>query len=188
MIQASSCGRAEGSGVCGWSSKLGLTCDRRDQTATVVVGSIAMRYYRLWIYACNIVLLVSTIGFVIAVAHTFFFSNDPRRYLVPGVPRAHDPTALYAYLALTIQLGLVQLLGCVAAKCLSARLLKAYWFLLLVLLFGDVVIGVAWIFRFERICANFRPILRFKLQVCQINYLIFCLILCIQIRLDHYFH
>lgn len=126
---------------------------------------VAMRYYRLWIYACNIVLLGSAFGFAAAVSRTLLFSGDPRRYLVPGVPRAFDLTALYAYLALAIQLGLVQLLGCIAARRLSARLLNAYWILLLALLFGDVVIGVAWVFRFERMRAELRPTLRLRLQV-----------------------
>ena len=128
-------------------------------------GSIAMRYYRLWIYACNIVLLGSAAGFAAAVSRTLLFTGDPRRYLVPGVPRAYDPTALYAYLALAVQLGVVQLLGCIAARRLSAKLLNAYWVLLLALLFGDAVIGVAWVFRFERMRADLRPSLRLRLQV-----------------------
>lgn len=126
---------------------------------------VAMRYYRLWIYTCNLVLLGSALGFAAAVSRTLLFTSDPRRYVVPGVPRAFDPTALYAYLALATQLGLVQLLGCIAARRLSARLLNAYWVLLLALLFGDVVIGVAWVFRFERMIAELRPNLRHRLQV-----------------------
>ncbi|XP_076662479.1 uncharacterized protein LOC143365814 [Halictus rubicundus] len=125
---------------------------------------VAMRYYRLWIYTCNLVLLGSALGFAAAVSRTLLFTGDPRRYVVPGVPRAFDPTALYAYLALATQLGLVQLLGCIAARRLSARLLNAYWILLLALLFGDAVIGVAWVFRFERMLAELRPNLRQRLQ------------------------
>nr|XP_034185855.1 uncharacterized protein LOC117606925 [Osmia lignaria] len=126
---------------------------------------VAMRYYRLWIYTCNLVLLGSALGFAAAVSRTLLFTSDPRRYLVPGVPRAFDPTALYAYLALATQLGLVQLLGCIAARRLSARLLNAYWVLLLALLFGDAVIGVAWVFRFERMRAELKPTLRQRLQM-----------------------
>ncbi|XP_043283860.1 uncharacterized protein [Venturia canescens] len=126
---------------------------------------VAMRYYRLWIYACNIVLLGSAVGFAAAVSRTLVFTGDPRRYLVPGVPRALDPTALYGYLALATQLGLVQLLGCIAARRLSAKLLNAYWMLLLALLFGDAVIGVAWVFRFGRMRAELRPSLRLRLQL-----------------------
>lgn len=125
----------------------------------------AMQYYRLWIYTCNLVLLGSALGFAAAVSRTLLFTGDPRRYVVPGVPRAFDPTALYAYLALATQLGLVQLLGCIAARRLSARLLNAYWALLLALLFGDAIIGVAWVFRFERMHAEFRPTLRQRLQM-----------------------
>ncbi|XP_076247502.1 uncharacterized protein LOC143187286 [Calliopsis andreniformis] len=126
---------------------------------------VAMRYYRLWIYTCNLVLLGSALGFATAVSRTLLFTSDPRRYVVPGVPRAFDPTALYAYLALATQLGLVQLLGCIAARRLSARLLNAYWVLLLALLFGDAVIGVAWVFRFERMRVELRPTLRQRLQM-----------------------
>jgi hypothetical protein len=130
-----------------------------------IPSNIAMRYYRLWIYACNVVLLGSAVGFAAAISRTLLFSGDPRRYLVPGIPRAYDPTAVYAYLALTLQLGLVQLLGCIAARQLSVKLLNAYWLLLFALLFGDVVIGVAWIFRFERIRADLKTNLRLRLQV-----------------------
>ncbi|TGZ54593.1 CD63 antigen [Temnothorax longispinosus] len=124
-----------------------------------------MRYYRLWIYACNLVLFGSAIGFVAAVSQTLLFTGDPRRHVVPGVPRVYDPTALYGYLALTAQLGLVQLLGCIAARRLSARLLHIYWILLLILLFGDAVVGVAWIFRFEKMRADLRPTLKLRLQM-----------------------
>lgn len=128
-------------------------------------GSLAMRYYRLWIYACNIVLLGSAVGFVAVVFGSLIFSGDPRRFLVPGVPRVYEPTALYAYLTLAIQLGVVQLLGCIAARRLSERLLNAYWIMLLALLCGDVVIGVAWVFKFERMRAELRPVLRHRLEV-----------------------
>ncbi|EZA61190.1 CD63 antigen [Ooceraea biroi] len=124
-----------------------------------------MRYYRLWIYACNLVLLGSAVGFSAAVSQTLLFTSDPRRYVVPGVPHAFDLTALYGYLALAAQLGLVQMLGCIAARRLNARLLNIYWIVLLVLLFGDAVIGVAWIFRFEKMRAELRPTLRLRLQV-----------------------
>lgn len=167
LISVLSCAPENKSCSKNWSSKLSYICERKKQKATIIVRRLTMRYYRMWIYACNIVLLVSALGFVIAVTRTFFISNDPRRFLVPGVPKAHDPTALYIYLALTLQLGLVQLLGFIAAKHLSARLLNAYWLLLLALLFGDIFIGVTWVFRFEKICADFRSILRLRLQVCR---------------------
>lgn len=64
----------------------------------------------------------------------------------------YQPSFLYAYLALATQGGALQLLGCVAALKLSEKLLNAYWLLLLVLIFGDVVIGAFWAYRFERIC------------------------------------
>lgn len=58
----------------------------------------------------------------------------------------------------------LQVLGCFAALRLSEKLLNAYWLLLLVLLFGDVVLGAFWAFRFERVCLELRPALRIRLQ------------------------
>ncbi|CAH1961667.1 unnamed protein product [Acanthoscelides obtectus] len=122
-------------------------------------GGRAMRYYRLWIYTCNTCLLAGALAFAAAAARTVLF--DFRRQLVPQLA-LYQPSFLYAYLALVTQGGALQLLGCVAALRLSEKLLNAYWLLLLVLLFGDLVLGAFWAFRFERICQELRPALRLK--------------------------
>ncbi|CAG9771931.1 unnamed protein product [Ceutorhynchus assimilis] len=88
----------------------------------------AMRYYRLWIYACNTVLLAGALAFTGAAIKTLLF--DFRRSLVPSLT-LYQPSFLYAYLALATQGGALQLLGCLAALKLSERLLNAYWLLLL---------------------------------------------------------
>ncbi|KAL2744177.1 CD63 antigen [Vespula maculifrons] len=134
------------------------------QRRTAGGQDVAMRYYRIWIYACNGVLFFSAAAFAAVVSMSIIFTGDPRRHVIPGVPRAFDPTALYAYLALGTQLGLVQLLGCVAVRRLSAKLLNVYWVLLLVLLFGDIVIGIVWVVRSEGMNAQLRPMLRLRLQ------------------------
>ncbi|XP_049947745.1 uncharacterized protein LOC126456034 [Schistocerca serialis cubense] len=120
----------------------------------------AMRYYRLWIYTCNAVLLVSVLGFAIVAGRIVV--ADPRRYLVPGLS-LYQPSFLYAYLALATQSGLLQLVGCLGALRLNERLLNVYWLLLLVLLFGDAIVGVVWVFRFDKICADLRPTLKQRL-------------------------
>lgn len=119
-----------------------------------------MRYYRLWIYTCNTALLAGALAFCGAAARTVLL--DYRRSLVPSLT-LYQPSFLYAYLALVTQGGALQLLGCVAALRLSEKLLNAYWLLLLVLLFGDVVLGAFWAFRFERVCQELRPALRVRL-------------------------
>ncbi|XP_063922593.1 CD151 antigen-like isoform X1 [Zophobas morio] len=121
------------------------------------LGGRAMRYYRLWIYTCNTALLAGALAFCGAAARTVLF--DFRRSLVPSLT-LYQPSFLYAYLALATQGGALQLLGCVAALRLSEKLLNAYWMLLLVLLFGDVVLGAFWAFKFPRICQELRPELR----------------------------
>lgn len=100
----------------------------------------AMRYYRLWIYTCNTALLAGALAFAAAAARTLLF--DFRRALIPSLT-LYQPSFLYAYLALVTQGGALQLLGCVAAVKLSEKLLNAYWLLLLVLLFGDIVLGTS---------------------------------------------
>ncbi|XP_049822277.1 tetraspanin-1-like [Aethina tumida] len=121
----------------------------------------AMRYYRLWIYTCNTALLAGALAFAAAAARTLLF--DFRRALIPSLT-LYQPSFLYAYLALVTQGGALQLLGCVAAVKLSEKLLNAYWLLLLVLLFGDIVLGAFWAFRFERICQELKPALRVRFQ------------------------
>ncbi|PNF24192.1 hypothetical protein B7P43_G16279 [Cryptotermes secundus] len=96
----------------------------------------AMRYYRLWIYTCNAVLLVSVLGFAIVAGR-----------IVVADPRS----------------GLLQLVGCLGALRLNERLLNVYWLLLLVLLFGDAIVGIVWVFRFDKICADLRPTLKQRL-------------------------
>ncbi|XP_021942169.1 uncharacterized protein LOC110841192 [Zootermopsis nevadensis] len=120
----------------------------------------AMRYYRLWIYTCNAVLLVSVLGFAIVAGRIVV--ADPRRYLVPGLS-LYQPSFLYAYLALATQSGLLQLVGCLGALRLNERLLNIYWLLLLMLLFGDAIVGIVWVFRFDKICADLRPTLKQRL-------------------------
>ncbi|XP_066159196.1 CD63 antigen-like [Euwallacea fornicatus] len=122
-------------------------------------GGRAMRYYRLWIYTCNTALLAGALAFAGAAVKTLLF--DFRRSLIPSLT-LYQPSFLYAYLALATQGGALQVLGCVAALKLSEKLLNAYWLLLLVLIFGDVLIGAFWAYRFEKICQELRPALKVR--------------------------
>lgn len=90
----------------------------------------------------------------------FFFTS---RTLIPGLT-LHEPSLLYAYLALFTQSGLLQLLGCIGALKLNEKLLNMYWLLLLFLLFGDAFIGIVWIFRFDKIYTDLKPLLKQRLQ------------------------
>lgn len=119
----------------------------------------AMRYYRIWIYACNGALLLGALAFCAAAGRAL---ADYRRALVPGLSAA-QPGFLYGYAALPAQAGVLQLLGCLAALRLSERMLNAYWLALLALLVGDVAVGVYWAFRFDRVCRDLKPQLRVRL-------------------------
>ncbi|KAK9512832.1 hypothetical protein O3M35_001162 [Rhynocoris fuscipes] len=116
-----------------------------------------MRYYRLWIYTCNALLFISVLGFCIVAAKVFVF--DPRRLLVPYLSLT-QPSFLYAYAALIFQSGFLQLIGCLGAQRLNEKLLNIYWLLILVLLLGDVLLGVVWLFRFDKIATELRPWLK----------------------------
>lgn len=120
----------------------------------------AMRYYRLWIYTCNAVLFLSVLVFCCAATYIL---TDSRRQLVTSV-RLYHPSFLYAYVALLLQGGVIQVVGCVAALRLSERLLNAYWISLLVLLVGDILIGGIWMIRFDHLTSGLTPELHGRLR------------------------
>ncbi|PRD33619.1 UNVERIFIED_CONTAM: Uroplakin-1b [Trichonephila clavipes] len=117
------------------------------------------RYYRLWIYSCNLVLLVSVVAFVSLAA---WIVSDFRMSLFPSIDLRH-PSLLYAYLALSLQGGILQAIGCIGAIRMNERLLNVYWTLMLLLLFGDVVLGVVWLFRFHYLSGHLKEELRTRL-------------------------
>ncbi|XP_071516674.1 uncharacterized protein [Panulirus ornatus] len=128
--------------------------------AAVMFLRKAMRYYRLWIYTCNAVLLVSVfvfMGVALGVA------SHPYLSLV-NAPPAYHPTFLYGYVALLLQAGVLQALGCVGALRLSQRLLNIYWLLLLFLLLGDVVVGLVWLYRFSHLTEGLQTYARATLH------------------------
>ncbi|XP_064480987.1 CD151 antigen-like [Ornithodoros turicata] len=112
----------------------------------------AMRYYRLWIYTCNVALLAGALAFTVAASWTL---SDFRASLVPGL-RLADPSFAYAAAALLLQGGLLQAIGCLGALRMNSRLLNAYWGLLLALLLGDALAGFAWLFRYRNLVAGLR--------------------------------
>jgi hypothetical protein len=60
--------------------------------------------------------------------------------------------------------GFLQLIGCLGALRLSEKLLNAYWLLLLVLLIGDAILGIFWMFKFDRIMQELSPMLRLVVE------------------------
>lgn len=121
----------------------------------------AMRYYRIWIYTCNAVLFICVIGFIIVACKVIV--ADPRRTLIPDFTLTH-PSLLCAYFALIMQSGFLQLVGCLGARNLNERLLNVYWCLLLMLLIGDVLLGVFWVHHFEYIVTQMRPVLKHRFR------------------------
>lgn len=120
----------------------------------------AMRYYRLWIYSCNLVLLVSVMVFVALAAWAL---SDFHMALFPSV-RFHQPTFVYAYLALVLQGGILQAIGCVGALKMNEKMLNSYWSLMLALLVGDVIVGIVWIFRYQNLTSGLGAELKSRLQ------------------------
>lgn len=102
---------------------------------------------------------MSVVTFVSLAAWTV---SDFRMSLFRSVDLRH-PSLLYAYLALVLQGGILQAIGCLGALRMSERLLNAYWTLMLLLLAGDVVLGVVWLFRFHSIAGSLREQLRSRL-------------------------
>lgn len=63
--------------------------------------------------------------------------------------------------SVVVYTGFLQLVGCLGALRLSEKLLNAYWLLLLLLLIGDAVLGIFWVFKFDRIMHELQPMLRY---------------------------
>lgn len=114
-----------------------------------------MRYYRLWIYTCNAVLFVSVIVFLGVSAGVI---SHPYITLLP-TPSPFHPSLLYGYLALFLQAGVLQAIGCFGALRLCQKLLSTYWLLLLVLLLGDIIVGLVWLIRLSHLTEGIYPFL-----------------------------
>ena len=132
-------------------------------SAQVRLALQAMRYYRLWIYASNVVLMSSVVIFM-SVAGALL--SDPRRSLLSTTSvNLLQPSFVYAYTALVVQGGILPIVGCIGALRLSERFLNAYWLLLLILLGGDLLMGLVWLFRFQKLVAGLMPDLRQRLNL-----------------------
>nr|XP_018909222.1 PREDICTED: uncharacterized protein LOC109038578 isoform X1 [Bemisia tabaci] len=144
-----------------WSATAPVTT-RSAQLHSVLALSMnrAMRYYRLWIYTCNAVLLVSVVCFIIIGSKIIVF--DSKRMLIPNFTLT-QPSLIYAYSALLFQSGFLQFIGCVGAIKLNEKLLNIYWLLLLLLLFGDVMLGIFWVYRYKDIMQQLGPDLKYRL-------------------------
>lgn len=57
-----------------------------------------------------------------------------------------------------------QAIGCLGAVRMSEKLLTLYWNLLVVLMFGDAVVGVIWLFRYNVLVTNLQSDLKTKLN------------------------
>ena len=132
-------------------------------SAQVRLALQAMRYYRLWIYASNLVLMAGVVIFASVAAALL---SDPRRQLLPTTAVSpHQPSVIYAYAALVLQGAVLPVIGCLGALRLSEKLLNSYWILLLVLLAGDMIVGIVWVFRFQRLVAGLVPDLKNRLSL-----------------------
>lgn len=63
-----------------------------------------MRYYRVWIYACNIALLLGSLVFLVGY---IWILTDFRMSLFSSV-RLYYPSLLYGFVAIILQGGIVQ--------------------------------------------------------------------------------
>ena len=94
----------------------------------------------------------------------FFISIliDPRLYFVEDL-KLYYPTFLYAYIALFVQGGALQAVGCVAALKLNEKMINIYWFMMVALVAGDILIGVVWLLRYDQVTSNLKADLKEKL-------------------------
>lgn len=91
-----------------WPTPLWLLIVGRLGQPTIWIISMflkrAMRYYRVWIYSCNLALFTSTLVFIIL---SLWIASDFHLSLFPSVT-FYQPSFIYAYMALTLQSGILQ--------------------------------------------------------------------------------
>lgn len=151
----------------------------------------AMRYYRLWIYGANLSILIGALIFVCASLFVFTDTNIKALILTENdddddnvedqlkltqsqktqVPSElsvklakSEPIMLLAYAALAFQLGLLQSIGCYAAIKMKEKCIKAFWYLILALIFFDVCFLLYAMSRFTKITNNIDKNLNFRLK------------------------
>lgn len=148
-----------GDGGGGGGGAEALLDGRPDSSPIPILLHKAMKYYRLWIYACNVVLLVGVIVFVVTAA--VLLSDIRFRFVSVAL---YHPTFLYAYLALVTQSGVLQAVGCHGALRLNERSLNLYLIVMLLLLVGDVLVGLVWAVLFDGLANGLPTVLRTRLR------------------------
>ncbi|KAI1305208.1 Tetraspanin-14 [Halotydeus destructor] len=83
--------------------------------------------------------------------------------LFPSV-RLYHPTFVYGLIALFLQAGVLQAIGCLGAVRMNERLLNLYYNILVALMFGDAIVGVVWLFRYDFIVTNLKSDLKSRLS------------------------
>lgn len=140
----------------------------------------AMRYYRIWIYSSNVCILLATTLFLASVAYV---SSDYRVSLLvrvsypppqtaanateaPADPRLHllEPAALVGALAILVQAGALQALGCYGALRMKERWVQAYWLLILALTLLDLGQLVYWLQRYDQLARSLGAHMAFRLE------------------------
>lgn len=115
--------------------------------------------YQQVIYAMNGLLAACVIVFIIV---SIWLLRDSHMGLVNL--SLSDPSFIYGYYALIVQGGVVQALGCYATYRLNKKLLYVFWFWLLALLIGDIIVGLIWVFRFNTLIASLQESMLSNLQ------------------------
>ena len=90
-------------------------------SAQVRLALQAMRYYRLWIYASNLVLMAGVAIFASVAAALL---SDPRRTLLSSwAVNLHQPSMIYAYMALLVQGLVLPVIGKTLSSMFHQRLI-----------------------------------------------------------------
>lgn len=74
--------------------------------------SKAMRYYRVWIYACNVALFLGTLIYLVAFLTVI---SDTKLIFFRNI-RLYQPSFVYCYLAILVQGGILQVRPPLLAK------------------------------------------------------------------------
>jgi len=69
---------------------------------------------------------------------------------------ASEPALVFAYLLVSVQLGLLQAIGCFGAIQMKERWIQAYWYLILIMLILDICLLMYWLQRYDLMLQSLR--------------------------------
>lgn len=75
-----------------------------------------------------------------------------------------EPSMIFAYVAVAIQAGILQLIGCFGAVRMKEKFIQLFWYMILALTVLDIVFLVYWLLRYDLMIKSLNEHMKFRLN------------------------